>query len=368
MAKRRRLEAPSADELKELEEGFARETPHRDPMDLRPPPIAQVAGDAAAHATAGSVEDRTAQARDAADAGRFRAAAEKGLILRELPVAEIVADELTRDRIAMDPAEMAELKSSIAAHGLRLPVEVFELPEPDAGRHYGLISGYRRLAAVQALHAETADAAYATIRALVRRHTGITAAYVAMVEENEVRADLSQYERGRIAVLAAGQGAYDGVEAAVDGLFSSASKAKRSKIRSFALIHEELGDMLAFPTQLSERNGLRLAQALRVGAGPELRGVLASGQGTGPEEEWTLMEPLIRRAEVAARDPSRGGRPKSAPVQTERHGRIALANGMAIEKQVDDRGYAIRFFGEAVDSDLLDTVMAEIQRLLEPVD
>lgn len=51
-----------------------------------------------------------------------------------------------------------------------------------------------------------------------------------MVEENEVRANLSHYERGRIAVLAAEQGHFTHVEEAVARLSGAASKAKRSKI------------------------------------------------------------------------------------------------------------------------------------------
>ena len=60
-------------------------------------------------------------------------------------------------------------------------------------------------------------------------------------------------------MLVAGQGHFADVEEAVARLFGAASKAKRSKIRSFALVHEELGDMLAFPEELTEKGGLRLA-------------------------------------------------------------------------------------------------------------
>uniref|UniRef100_UPI0038B38FC8 ParB/RepB/Spo0J family partition protein n=1 Tax=Mangrovicoccus ximenensis TaxID=1911570 RepID=UPI0038B38FC8 len=172
----------------------------------------------------------------------------------------------------LDPEEMAELKSSIRASGLRLPVEVFELSETDAsGARFGLLSGFRRLAAIRALEAETGDPAFAQIKAIVREPGTAARAYLAMVEENEIRADLSPYERGRVAVLAVSHGAFERVEDAVDGLFHAASKAKRSKIRSFALVHEELGDLLVWPEALTERAGLRLANALRAGLGPQLR-------------------------------------------------------------------------------------------------
>ena len=51
MAKRKRLEAPSADALKEIEAGFARETSQSGPLGPMPP-IAQIACEAAARASA----------------------------------------------------------------------------------------------------------------------------------------------------------------------------------------------------------------------------------------------------------------------------------------------------------------------------
>ncbi|WP_311199555.1 hypothetical protein [Phaeobacter inhibens] len=51
----------------------------------------------------------------------------------------------------------------------------------------------------------------------------------------------------------------------MDALFGAASKAKRSKVRSFAAVHEGLGDLLRYPNALSEKAGLKLAAALRSG-------------------------------------------------------------------------------------------------------
>ncbi|MGO4915898.1 ParB/RepB/Spo0J family partition protein [Pseudogemmobacter sp. W21_MBD1_M6] len=367
MAKRRRLETPSADALRELEEGFARETTQGPLGPL--PPIAQVAADAAAQSTPGDAGQRVEAARNATDADRLRHAIAAGLLVLEIPVSQVVAEELSRDRLDVDTEEMTELKTSIAAHGLRLPIEVFELPGAEEGERFGLISGWRRLSAVRALLAETGQDKYRSIKAIVVAPKNVTDAYVAMVEENEIRSDLSHYERGRITVMSVGQGAFDSVEAAVAGLFHAASKAKRSKIRSFALIHEELGDMLSFPTRLSERAGLRLAGALRAGFEGELRTRLAAGQGTDAESEWALMEPVIAAVEnPEGQTPRRGGPRKGAvPRRRDAEGEIRLGNGISIHREVDDRGYSIRFTGAVVSVDLIDTVMAEIQRLLEPI-
>jgi ParB family transcriptional regulator, chromosome partitioning protein len=364
MAKRRQLEAPSPEILRDLEAGFARET-SRGPLGMAAP-IASVAGEAAALTALGSVEDRANAARDKRDADRLREAEGRGLMMLDLSLGDIVADELTRDRMKLDPEEMEELKTSIAAHGLRMPIEVFELIEPRNGARYGLLSGYRRLAAVKALHAQTGKPEFSTIRALHREPGSVAGAFVAMVEENEIRSALSQYERGRIAVLATEMGVYPTIEAALNELFSSGSRAKRSKLRSFAQIHEELGDMLTFPQAMSERAGLRLANALRAGLANELRQALATGRGTDADLEWALMEPIVKSAETAPKDVARGGRPlrSAEPYSSDV---IQLANGISIRHETDSRGHAIRFDGRVVDADLIETVMREIKRLLEPI-
>lgn len=360
MARRRRVDPPSADDLKVLEAGFAAK-PAVSPFG---PPIAQVAAEAASELQPIPATDRAAAAKDAADATRLREAQAEGRLVIDIPVVEVVADELTRDRAVLDSDAMEELKSSITAHGLRLPIEVFRLKSDKPGEVYGLISGFRRLRAVRELEGQGA-----TIRALIRRPKDVGEAYVSMVEENEIRADLSQYERGRVAVLATHHEAFPSVNAAVDALFAAGSKAKRSKVRSFALIHEELGDVLLFPESLSERAGLRLAGALRAGQGTNLREALVRDPGADPFEEWQVMLPLIEMAEETPRAPSRGGRPRSSNAATHRReieatGHMDLGNGTVIHKEVDERGYAIRFSGRNVDAELVETVMSSISSLL----
>jgi ParB family transcriptional regulator, chromosome partitioning protein len=356
---RRRLEVPSADELKKIEDGFARET---SPTGLRPP-IAHVAAEAAALSTPLAAPLRVQAARDAADADRYRRAEAEGLMVSEIALEAIYAEELARDRLHQVGEDMDELRASIRVHGLRLPIEVFELPEPRGAQLYGLISGWRRLNALRALHAETGDVVFAKVRAFVRRPENASAAYVAMVEENEIRADLSQYERGRIAALAAGEGVFPSVEAAVEALFYAGSKAKRSKIRSFAQIHEELGDLLNFAAALSERAGLRVAGALRVGMGERMRGALAAGQGDSAESEWKLLEPLVLEAESKGADPARGGRPRRGSSVPPKDGeRMQLSKNISISCEQDKRGYLIRFHGDRVDAELVKVIAEGLQR------
>lgn len=358
MAKRKKLEAPDATALAEMEAGFAAK-PTPDRMGLSSAPITQVAGDAARAATPLDTETRIAMAKDGKDATAWRQALEEGRVLLDLPLDALELSHLIRDRMVVNREELDELKSSIRANGMRAPVEVTDLGD---GR-YGLISGWRRVTVLGELQAEE-GAAFATVKAILRKPDQMGAVYTAMVEENELRAQLSPYERGRIAVVSADQGAFNSPDHAIDEIFAAASKSKRSKIRSFAQIHEELGDMLKHPTEISERNGLRLAHALRQGMASDIRIALIKDQGRGPASEWALIEPFIVAAESMEREPERGGRPKAPKFAYPATKPKPLANGVTMEMLRHEDGFSVRLRGPYVDRELADLMMEELHRWL----
>ncbi|MGR3464436.1 MULTISPECIES: ParB/RepB/Spo0J family partition protein [Rhodobacterales] len=304
MARRRTLEAPDARALAEIEAGFAAK-PSPGPGGFAAP-IAQVASEAATDRDARPATDRAQEARTASEAAAWRDAQSEGRVIVTLPLDRIAVNHLTRDRVETDAEAMDELIASIRANGQRLPIEVVDLGE---GR-YGLVSGWRRVRALALIGAE--EGAQPTARAIVRPAIEAGDAYAAMVEENEIRAQLTPYERGRIAAVAAHLGAFSSMEAAVDAIFAAASKAKRSKIRSFALVHYELGDLLSHGRELSEAAGLRLAAALKGGFAAKLRGALERGEAEDAEAEWALLEAVLGTLEKAPRDTVRGGRPRRA--------------------------------------------------------
>ncbi|WP_323764779.1 ParB/RepB/Spo0J family partition protein [Marinovum sp.] len=349
MARRRQLEPPSPEALKELEEGFARES--RSGLRM---PIADVVGEAAAMSQPLPAEARAEQARDKADAARLRAAEQDGRLVRMIPVTEVHVTGVSRDRIEVAQDELMELAASISESGLRLPIEVYQNDEG-----YALISGFRRLEAFRHLAASVGG--HAEIPAFVRAPETVAEVYVAMIEENEIRVGLSQYERGRAAAMAVSDGVFTTLDEAVNALFRAASKAKRSKIRSFAMIHDELADMLAHATAMNERQCLRLATALRAGLGPEIREALEQAKPQSAEEEWQVMLGFVERAEQAERAPGRGGRPKAKRAVTRQ--RRELPNGIAIEKEEGAKGFAIRLHGP-VSADMVDDCLIEIERIL----
>ena len=366
MAKRRKVSAPSADDLTRIEEEFRRETSQRPAVGMAP--ISHVTAEAAQAAEIQSPEIRAEQAHDKSKAEAHQLALEQGRIITEIPLDQIMDDAMVRDRMALDQAELSELKLSITANGLRLPVEVFErAPDGSSDRPFGLLSGYRRLRAFRDLLALTGDKKYGSIKALVRDPTDLGGAFSAMVEKNEIRSSLSHFERGRIAVIAVQQGVFADVEQAVADLFSAASKAKRSKIRSFSLIFEELGDMLQFPEFLKERDGLRLATAIRNGAETQLREALATGQGTSAELEWVVLEQVIVSFEKDAQPNKKGGRPKvkTPTVGWQGPDVLRLSSGVTLQRQEDSQGHLIRLKGQGVDAALIEKTMEHLQNLLE---
>ncbi len=333
MAKRRKLTAPSAEHLDKIEEEFRRETSPNPGM----APIAQVAAENAMNM---NVVDPTTRAK-LAQLETYRSIEAQGLVARMIPIEAIDAAALTRDRMELDPVDFAELKASILANGLRMPIEVCALEPVEGQPRYGLISGFRRFRAVSELRGQVGQAA-GVIEALVRPAASAASSMEAMVEENEIRSDLSQFERGRIAVLAAQNGLYSDVEEATAKLFAFASKAKRSKIRSFAVVFERLGDVLNFPQALKEKQGLALATALRGGAGDQLREILATAAPEGPAEEWQIIEHALKgfATKPQAGEKSRGGRPKAQTntIKTSRGTQIGWARkgqGVVIELKGD---------------------------------
>jgi ParB family transcriptional regulator, chromosome partitioning protein len=228
---------------------------------ITPPPIAQVAGDASTTAALAEVSEVLATARA------------EGRLVQRLALTSIDAGYLVRDRLAGNQDEMQALMDSLRSHGQRTPIEVTEI----APGRYGLISGWRRITALTRLFTQTGDARYETVLALLRRPDTASDAYVAMVEENEVRLGLSYYERARIVALAVEHGVFGSDKAALQALFATASRAKRSKIGSFLDIYRHLAQPAATAEdELAHLSLLAENVALKASIEPVLASVSAS--------------------------------------------------------------------------------------------
>lgn len=291
-------------------------------------PIARVAADAVEASALDELSDTLRRAR------------ETGRMILDLPLEAIAPDHLVRDRIPAEDEEMQALRDSLRAHGQRTPIEVAPRATPGAGAlPYGLISGWRRLVALKALHAETGEARFATVQAILRSPESLADAYVNMVEENEIRVGLSQYERARVAVLAARRGVFPDVEAALQGLFGTASRARRSRIRAFVEIVEALDGDLHFPAHLPERLGLRLVAYLRTRGGAiRVAEVLERDAPQTPEAELVLLEGLLRPPPASA--PDRESDP------------IRITRGVTLEQSLKGSTLTLRLKGPGVTPEL----------------
>ena len=284
MAKRKRL-SPAAIHTEiplETKSAFA---PPALPAASRAP-IADVARDASTQAALEALSDTMAQARNT------------GRMVLSLPLGAIVLDHLVRDRVAVDDAEMTALKASLRARGQQTPIEVMAFGD---GR-YGLISGWRRCKALMALHAQYGDGGFGEVDALLRQPEDAAEAYLAMVEENEIRVGLSYFERARIALKSVEQGVFDTQQAALRDLYQSASRAKRSKIGSFVRIVDALDGHLKYPEAIGERFGLALSKALdtRPRLLRKIVGALKAEAPGSAEAELALLS-----AQVAASSPNK---------------------------------------------------------------
>ena len=281
MAKRRRLSPAQPEYLKAAPNGRL-ETKPTVPADHMRAPISHVVGDAAAAAALREVSEE------------LRSVREGGRLVLSVPLEMIDPDYLVRDRLVPDEDSLTPLVSSIRSRGQQIPIEAINL---GAGR-YGLISGWRRLTALKRLLAETGDARFSTILVLQRQPETTSDAYLAMVEENEIRAGLSYYERARIVARATEMSVFPDEATALRRLFASASRSRRSKIGSFLPIYHALDARLSFPAAIPERLGLALSKVLSTDPtfGPRLGDRLREATPGDAGAEMSILSRAITEA------------------------------------------------------------------------
>lgn len=269
MAKRKRLGGPNL--------GFVAPVPES----RNAAPIAGVAADAA---TTAALNEMSAALHDARSEGRM---------ILTLPLEAVDLGYLVRDRITAQDEAMEALMASIRARGQQVPIEVAEL----APGRYGLISGWRRCHALKRLAQE--DPRFGEVRALLRRPEEASDAYLAMVEENEIRVGLSYYERARIVAKSTLNGVFETERDALSVLFQSGSRARRSKIGTFLPIVHALDGALRFPEMLTERVGLRLGRALqeKPALGPVMVKALEKALPESAEAEAACLLGVLPKAE-----------------------------------------------------------------------
>jgi ParB family chromosome partitioning protein len=279
-----------------------------------------------------------------------------------IPLAAIDAAALARDRAALDPQALDELKTSILDAGLRMPIEVYALGEPRGEVRFGLISGFRRLAAVRALN-DWGLPGHDTISAFVRDPGTVEAAMKAMVEENAIRADVSPWEQALVALAARDRGVFETVEAAIDGLYASLHRDKRRRLRAVAQLAEELEGCLTAPETLTLRLLLRLAAAASRGYADLMRHALTESRSKEPDHQMRLLLPILAECEdPAIPDP----RPAAGRRDRPRRTYAAPLHSLRIRRERTRDGWCLHFTGKDATGMMIDGVLDDIERMYSP--
>ena len=302
-------------------------------------PIADMAGAAAASA---ALEEVSAE---------LSAARQEGRLVAKLSLDKIDASHLIRDRVLIDSDDMNALINSIRMRGQQTPIEVLET----SPGHYGLISGWRRLSALHRLYSQKSDEKFATVQALIRTPASAQDAYIAMIEENEIRVGLSYFERAQIVVRTVQAGIYPNAKNALQTLFSNASRAKRSKIKSFLPIVEALGSTLKFPSAITERLGLELSQKLAdENFSASLNVQLEEANLESQEAEQNLLLAALEASKGPIKKGSRSFA-KAVPDKTVQYEVLAPNLQMTVS---DD---TLTLTGKAITPDLVDRIRTLLQ-------
>jgi len=277
-----------------------------------------------------------------------------------IPLDQIDQAALTRDRSVLDQAALDELAASIRQSGLRLPVELFDLDPPRPPLRFGLISGYRRLHVFRELSAELGDDRFSAIPAIIRPRGSLAQAMAEMIEENTIRAELSAWEQGRIALIARNQDLFPSIEEAVEGLYPRAGRNKRSRLRALARLVERLEGHLTEPERLSLRQCLRLAAAIERGYGEVIYTALTESRMKDADSQWHLIRPILAEAE----DPGAKAPPLQNPGRRPRRPRLVSRprHSLTIRRERTSDGYCLHFTGREARGALIDDILDEIER------
>jgi ParB family chromosome partitioning protein len=288
----------------------------------------------------------------------------RAMDIHHIPTDQILDTALLRDRSHLPEDALQDLVFSISRDGLRQPIELFELAEPPGGfddiHRYGLISGLRRLTAIRRLASWRANGDFTTIPAFLRTPATIPEAMAQMIAENEIRENLSPWERGLTIVTAVNRGLFDSMDQAIVALHPTALKQKRNRLRNLALVAEELQGMFSTPETLTQSQMERLGAALRGGLTDLIHQILTENAGKSLQSQWTALIPTLTEAlspetEATATAP---GRPRRL---------LQLQQGLTIRREKSPHGWALIFSGpEARKGALMDDVMDYIERWFQP--
>ncbi|MGP6089897.1 ParB/RepB/Spo0J family partition protein [Antarctobacter jejuensis] len=271
----------------------------------------------------------------------------------EIPLTQINADALPGDRSIPDPQADFELMNSIMIEGLRHPIEVYEYSQQvPEGHRYGLISGFRRLAAFKALDRET-------VPAVLRTPEDIPKAVAAMVTENEIRSQITPWEKARLILQCLDEEIFATADEAINALFRTGSRQKRARLRGLVPVVEAFDGFLNAPERLTARRLDQLTAALNAGFEDAMQNALGEfPRNAAPETQWEALSPVIHEAlNPRPHDPAPDTKGDPRRVRT-------IRNHLTIRRELTRTGWILRFSGKAAKSPgIIDDVMDYVEQM-----
>lgn len=275
--------------------------------------------------------------------------------IAEIPLDQIQTDILLRDRTRPDAEALNDLIRSITDIGLRQPIEVFGITQgPNHPCPYGLISGYRRLLAYRAM-------GLTAIPAILCNPADIPEAMAAMVAENEIRSQITPWEKGRLIVTLVDRGDFASEESAIRTLYPTATRQQRSRLNGFGLVFATLANAdIRTPEDLSTAQMDRLATAIRMGGALAITETLSAN--TAPfqklPEQWEALRPVLDAIL------SESGASPTRPMRQTRHA-LALSQGITLTRARTHNGWIIRLTGPMAKSPgLVDDIFELVEKML----
>ncbi|GAA4133446.1 plasmid partitioning protein RepB [Aminobacter aganoensis] len=178
--------------------------------------------------------------------------------------AALVDASIVRDRLTMDPVELAQLVEQIRDHGQQVPILV--RPHPDAKGRFQVAYGHRRLAAVSQLGLK--------VRAVVRNLSD-DELIVSQGQENNARANLSFIERALFAARLEDRSFSRDVIMSALGIEKTAVSKLISVVREIPL---ELIEAIGPAPEVGRRRWTELAEIMKPSALPALLTYLSQAQ------------------------------------------------------------------------------------------
>ncbi len=273
--------------------------------------------------------------------------------LIDIAVQLIEKEALPRDRSQTDEEDDHQLYMSILLDGLRQPIEVWDKGD---GTGYGLIAGHRRLTVYQAL-AKDSDR-YAKIPAFIREVDTLPNAMAEMIAENEIRANVSPWDRARIIVEACNTRIFETPDAAIAALHRRADDRKRRRLRAMVTAVETFFDEFRDAHELSERRLLRLGALVRAGLEDLAKEAIKIHRPVTTDQKWQLIAPIIDEAEQVLAGAPRLKRPHQPTRQRQ------ISKELHIRREMRKDGWALILTGPRATGVVAQQALDEVIRWL----